>query len=153
MNEFNNFSIETAASVNNNVGNVPWVNKTFNGFQQYLHSVFPNSHCESFLAINHAYFQLANIFFLLSYFAPNRKCGLIYLRCMLLIGCVFFAIWGFEILCTLDALIWNVTFIICNIVHILILVIQIWPSRFTKEIEDVSMEHSVYFLVEYSWKK
>ena len=87
MNEFTNLSAETAASVTTDQPYGHWVNRTFGDVQAYLSSIF----------LNHHYFQLANIFFLLSYFAPNCKCGFIYLRFMCLIGCVFFAVWGLEI--------------------------------------------------------
>lgn len=142
MTEFTNLSAETAASITTDVHHSsPWLNRTLAEVETYVSSFFETPHCEKLVTINHAYFQLANIFFLLSYFAPSGRCGLIYLRLMLLTGCVFFAVWGLEILCTLDALIWNVTFIICNLVHIVVLILQMWPIKFSKEIEDVSMEN------------
>lgn len=95
--------------------------------------------CEKLIVANHIYFQIANVLFLLSHFAPSGKCGIVYLRFMLLVGCVFFAIWGLEILCSLDILIWNLTFVFCNFIHIFVLLVQMWPTRFTKEIEEVTL--------------
>lgn len=97
-----------------------------------------SARCEKLIVSNHVYFQIANVLFLLSHFAPSGKCGAVYLRFMLLMGCVFFAIWGLEILCSLDILIWNLTFILCNFIHITVLLIQMWPTRFTEEIEEVT---------------
>lgn len=138
MNKLSNLSIiQSVTAVNSDI-DVPWSSTIFNDIQPFFRSFFPNSDCKDFLAVNHGFFQLANVFFLLSYFAPSGKCGIIYLRFMLMIGCVFFAIWGVEILCAVDVLIWNLIFIVCNIIHIIILVVQMWPIRFSKEIEDVS---------------
>ncbi len=113
---------------------VPWITQLF---QNGPAAVLPTLHCENF-PVNHLYFQIANVFFLLSHFAPAGNCGIIYLRLMLLIGCGFFAVWGLEILCSFDVLIWNLTFVLCNLVYILVLLVRMWPIRFTKEIEEVS---------------
>ncbi|KAJ9598151.1 hypothetical protein L9F63_026745 [Diploptera punctata] len=52
------------------------------------------SYCAEWKPVNHVYFQLANTFFFLSYLAPNGMYGILYLRCTLLVGCAFFALWG-----------------------------------------------------------
>ena len=129
-----NLSAETIASITTDDQYNPWVNKSFGGVQTYLTSIF----------VNHTYFQLANVFFLLSYFAPNSRCGFIYLRFMFLTGCVFYAVWGFGIHGWKDALVWNVTFIFCNIIHLVVLLLRIWPMKFSKEIEDVSNASRTY---------
>lgn len=64
--------------------------------------------CAEWLPVNHVYFQLANTFLFLSYLAPAGIYGLLYLRLMLAIGCGFFAIWGWLILCAFDTFIWYV---------------------------------------------
>lgn len=64
--------------------------------------------CAEWLPINHVYFQLANTFLFLSYLAPAGLYGLLYLRLMLAIGCAFFAIWGWLILCAIDTLLWYI---------------------------------------------
>lgn len=62
--------------------------------------------CAQWLPVNHVYFQLANTFLFLSYLAPAGLYGLLYLRLMLAIGCAFFAIWGWIILCAFDTFLW-----------------------------------------------
>lgn len=131
-------TIATEATPTVTLNDTSWLNSTIEDIQLHLFTVFGVPRCEKFVPLNHTFFQLANVFFLLSYFATYSKCGILYLRCMLLIGCVFFGIWGYEILCTLDALLWNLLFIIANTIHIVVLLFKQWPVRFSGEVEDVS---------------
>jgi len=82
---------------------------------RYLHKewiitkLFPNS-----APLGTWYFQVANIFLLLSYCSNN----LFYLRILLFFGCLFFGLWcafysGFGLL--LDGLLYNICMIILNI--------------------------------------
>ncbi|XP_015523882.1 blood vessel epicardial substance [Neodiprion pinetum] len=87
--------------------------------------------------INHIYFQLANAFFLLSHLAPSGIHGVLYLRCTLLIGCAFFALWGWAIACWLDAALWNATFVAINFLHICMLLYRLRPVKFSREVEEV----------------
>lgn len=90
------------------------------------------------IQMNHIYFQLANVFFLLSHLAPSGVHGILYLRLTFLVGCVFLVLWSCMIVCWLDALIWNILFIIINLIHICTLFYKLRPVRFSKEIEEVS---------------
>lgn len=89
------------------------------------------------LNVNHIYFQLANIFFLLSHLAPNSLHGVLYLRCTLLIGCAFLASWGWTIACWIDITIWNCLFVAINFIYICILLYRLRRIKFTKEVEHV----------------
>ncbi|XP_065224588.1 blood vessel epicardial substance isoform X2 [Planococcus citri] len=131
-------TIATIASLNDN--DTSWLNRTVEDIQLQLFTIFGVPKCANFHSFNHTFFQLANVFFLLSCLATYSKCGILYLRCMLLIGCVFFGIWGYEILCTLDALLWNLLFIVANTVHIVVLLFKQWPVRFSNEVEDLYIE-------------
>ncbi|XKL66585.1 hypothetical protein PGB90_010005 [Kerria lacca] len=126
MNKLSNITL-----MNTDINGAEWLTKSL----EDVFAIFGTSRCEKFVSMNHI-FHIANILVLLSHFAPNGKFGIIYLRLMLLIGCGFFAIWGFEI-CSLDVVIWNVTFVICNVIYIVVLLIYLWPTRFTKEIEEL----------------
>lgn len=88
--------------------------------------------------VNHIYFQLANVFFLLSHLAPSGIHGVLYLRCTLLVGCAFLALWGWTIACWLDAALWNALFVAINFVHVCTLLYKLRPIKFTREIEEVS---------------
>ncbi|KAG5324377.1 POPD1 protein, partial [Acromyrmex charruanus] len=87
--------------------------------------------------VNHIYFQLANAFFLLSHLAPSGIHGVLYLRCTLLVGCAFLALWGWTIACWLDAALWNALFVAINFVHVCTLLYKLRPIKFTREIEEV----------------
>jgi len=93
--------------------------------------------CMQWLPINHVYFQLANSFLLLSYFAPAGLYGLLYLRLMLAIGCFFFALWGWVVLCAFDTFLWNAFFTLINIVHGIVVLFSLRPVRFDKQVEEV----------------
>lgn len=88
--------------------------------------------------VNHIYFQLANAFFLLSHLAPSGIHGVLYLRCTLLVGCAFLALWGWTIACWLDAALWNALFVAINFVHVCTLLYKLRPIKFSREIEEVS---------------
>lgn len=116
---------------------------------------FPNSHgiqgiikmggitytdfpvCTSWLPINHIYFQLANIFLFLSYLAPNGIYGILYLRITLTIGCMFFSLWGWVVLCAFDTFLWNAIFVLINLIHVIVICYYLRPVRFTPELEQV----------------
>ncbi|KAJ8668605.1 hypothetical protein QAD02_010268 [Eretmocerus hayati] len=87
--------------------------------------------------VNHVYFQLANAFFLLSHLAPSGLHGVLYLRCTLLIGCAFLALWAWSIVCWLDAALWNALFVLIDFVHVCTLLYRLRPINFSKEIEEV----------------
>lgn len=90
--------------------------------------------------VNHIYFQIANVFFLLSHLAPSGIHGVLYLRCTLLVGCAFLALWGWTIACWLDAALWNALFVAINFVHVCTLLYKLRPIKFTREIEEVREE-------------
>lgn len=102
-------------------------------------TIFSTKLCERWNELNHIYFQIANIFFFLSYLAPNGTYGMLYLRCGLLVGCIFFALWSWTIKCYFDALVWNLTFIFINLVYICTSLFYMSPYKFQKEIEEVSV--------------
>lgn len=104
----------------------------------FITSIFGAPVCLKWEPVNHIYFQLANTFFFLSYLAPNGMYGILYLRCTLLIGCAFFALWGWAVLCSFDAFLWNATFVAINFVQVCIILYHLRPVKFTKEVEEVS---------------
>ncbi|XP_054270497.1 blood vessel epicardial substance-like isoform X2 [Macrosteles quadrilineatus] len=112
-----------------------WPNSTFN--VSLISSVFGVTYCTHWGPVNHGYFQLANTFFFLSYLAPNGLYGILYLRCTLLVGCAFFALWGWAVLCSFDAFLWNANFVAINFIHVCILLYHLRPIKFTKEVEEV----------------
>lgn len=109
-------------------------------------SVFSTKICEHWDDLNHIYFQIANIFFFLSYLAPNGLYGMLYLRSSLMVGCIFFALWSWSVKCYLDALVWNLTFVFINFVYICSSLFYMRPYKFQKEIEEVSC---LYFSIMY----
>lgn len=92
---------------------------------------------EGWLPTNHILFQLANTFLFLSYLAPTGIHGLLYLRSCLALGCLFFALWGWIILCALDTFVWNFMFTIINLIHIAIILYMLRPIHFSRDIELV----------------
>lgn len=104
----------------------------------YSSVLFSTKICEHWDDLNHIYFQIANIFFFLSYLAPNGVYGMLYLRSSLMVGCIFFALWSWAVKCYLDALLWNLTFVFINFVYVCSSLFYMSPYKFQKEIEEVS---------------
>lgn len=102
-----------------------------------------NTGCAKWLPMNHVYFQLANTFLFLSYLAPAGLYGLIYLRAMLAIGCAFFAIWGWLVICAFDTFVWNALFCLINLVHGTFLLFTLRTVRFDDQVEEVGTLHYI----------
>eukprot|EP00794_Sanderia_malayensis_P017687 gene17687-19455_t len=93
------------------------------------------------LPANHFLFQLANICLVISYFVPDTMNGLFMLRCSLGSSGLFFALWGWLILCAPDTFIWNIAFMVFNYAHFIYLLVKIKrPRKFSTECETVFVE-------------
>lgn len=97
------------------------------------------NHCPRWRPINHVFFQVANVCFLLSFLAPHSAGGLLWLRAALMLGCAFSAMWAWSIECCLDAVLWNCAFIVINFVYFSIQFYLMRPIKFHKDIEEVSV--------------
>ncbi|KAF4524486.1 hypothetical protein B566_EDAN013101 [Ephemera danica] len=137
---------ENLTDVGSDVGTLPtgedededWLSSTYNiSFISNMFGLTSHAQCARWGPANHMYFQLANTFFFLSYLAPNGTYGILYLRCTLLVGCALFALWGWVVLCSLDAFLWNANFVAINFVHVCVLLYYLRPVKFTREIEEV----------------
>jgi len=77
---------------------------------------------------NHWLFQWANFCLFLSYIQVN----FFYLRLVLICSSIFFVIWGWEILAVaLDLVIWNLVFIVINLILAIPLFLRWLPVRLT----------------------
>ena len=87
---------------------------------------------------NHFFFQMANIFLVLTYFVnPTSQFGLLQLRFALMMAGFCFGFWGAFILCSLDTMIWNLAFAFGNGAHLVYLIIRIRPMKFDHEHETM----------------
>lgn len=97
------------------------------------------NHCPKWRPVNHIFFQVANVFFLLSFLAPHTPSGLLWLRVALMLGCAFSGMWAWSIECYLDAVLWNSAFIVINFIYFSIQFYLMRPIKFHKDIEEVTM--------------
>lgn len=95
------------------------------------------NHCPKWRPINHIFFQVANVFFLLAFLAPHSPKGLIWLRVALVLGCAFSGMWAWSIECYLDAVVWNSVFIVINFLYFALQFYLLRPIKFHKDIEEV----------------
>ncbi|PZC86854.1 hypothetical protein B5X24_HaOG201713 [Helicoverpa armigera] len=95
------------------------------------------NHCPRWRPVNHVFFQVANVFFLLSFLAPHTPSGLVWLRVALMLGCAFSGMWAWSIECYLDAVLWNSAFIVINFIYFSIQFYLLRPIKFHKDIEEV----------------
>lgn len=94
----------------------------------------------------HLYFQLGNAFFFLAFLSTHGAWGQMWLRSMLIIGCVLMVMWGWLVECNSDAVLWSGLFLAVNLVYFVVLVCRLRPVRFDKEIEAVSDFCSSFFV-------
>ncbi|XP_022665271.1 blood vessel epicardial substance-like [Varroa jacobsoni] len=88
-----------------------------------------NLPCQAgWLPTNHILFHFANVCLFLSYAVPSDIQGLLYLRVVLFFASLFFALWGWLVLCALDTFMWNAIFTVMNAVQIY-LAYQMLPRK------------------------
>lgn len=97
--------------------------------------------CHSTYSLQPLYYHIGCAFFLLAFLAPSHRHGAaLYARCMLVFGCILFAMWSYLSECRPDVLLWSAIFIIANLIHMVILICKLRPVKFDKEIEEVSCD-------------
>lgn len=95
--------------------------------------------CHSSYSLQPLYYHIGCAFFLLAFLAPSHRYGsALYMRCMLVFGCILFAMWSYLTECRPDVLMWSAIFIVANLIHMVILICKLRPVKFDKEIEEVS---------------
>lgn len=104
------------------------------------------NHCPKWRPVNHIFFQVANLFFLLSFLAPHTPGGLMWLRVALILGCTFSGLWAWSIECYLDAVLWNSAFIVINFVYFSVQFYLMRPIKFHKDLEEVNIPFIYYIL-------
>lgn len=103
--------------------------------------------CLSWRRPHHLYFQLANAFFFLAILAPHGAYGMLWLRCMLIVGFILMGMWGWLIECTGDVVLWSGIFLVGNAIYLIVLLCRVRPVRFDKEIEAVSFSIFINSLI------
>lgn len=98
--------------------------------------------CHSTYSLQPLYYHIGCAFFLLAFLAPSHRYGAaLYMRCMLIFGCILFAMWSYLTECRPDVLMWSAIFILANLIHMVILICKLRPVKFDKEIEEVSCRY------------
>lgn len=84
--------------------------------------------CHSTYILQPMYYHIGCAFFLLAFLAPSHRYGAaLYARCMLVFGCILFAMWSYLTECRPDVLIWSAVFIMANLIHMVILICRLRP--------------------------
>ena len=110
------------------------------GVMRFFHDMFSMNltspvRCQ-WLPANHIFFQVANLFLVLTYFVkPSSTAGLIQLRITLTMAGLFFGVWGGTVLCSLDCMIWNFAFATGNALHLVYLMFKMRSIKFHPEHE------------------
>lgn len=94
-------------------------------------------HCLMWQRPHHLYYQLSNAFFFLAFMAPHGPFGMVWLRSILIVGCVLMAMWGWLVECTPDIVLWSILFLVVNVIYLIVLLCRLRPIRFDKEVEAV----------------
>lgn len=107
--------------------------------------------CHSTYSLQPLYYHIGCAFFLLAFLAPSHRYGsALYMRCMLVFGCILFSMWSYITECRPDVLLWSAIFIIANLIHMVLLICKLRPVKFDKEIEEVSKcrAHDIWWILE-----
>jgi hypothetical protein len=92
--------------------------------------------CE-WLPANNFLFQIANAWLVLSYLCPPTLNGLIYLRLCLGLAGIFFALWGWLVLCAPDTFVWNLLFFVGNFLHLGYIIFSRRSKIFAHDMESI----------------
>ncbi|XP_015283305.1 PREDICTED: blood vessel epicardial substance isoform X4 [Gekko japonicus] len=94
--------------------------------------------CENWREIHHLVFHMANICFAIGLVIPTTfNLHMIVLRAMLTLGCALFIIWATLFRCALDIMVWNVVFLLVNLLHFIYLVYKKRPIKIDKELSSL----------------
>ncbi|CRK90681.1 CLUMA_CG004380, isoform C [Clunio marinus] len=130
-----NIDADESGGVVNNGNEAPDLVWTF--VSQKLGSLIAGQ-CHSTYSLQPLYYHIGCAFFLLAFLAPSHRLGAaLYMRCMLVFGCILFAMWSYLTECRPDVLLWSAIFILANLIHMVILICKLRPVKFDKEIEEV----------------
>lgn len=131
-------SMMSNQSSNETTDNLYDLNDTFKSVNSWPRSLLEV--CSSWQTEpQHFYFQLGFAFFFMAMLAPHNPFGMLWLRSILVIGCVLMAMYGWMIQCTPDIVIWAGLILVVNLIYLIILLCRLRPIRFDKEIESVSI--------------
>ncbi|XP_068139635.1 blood vessel epicardial substance isoform X1 [Drosophila tropicalis] len=117
-------------------GTIPWDN---NGT---LRSIHPGDwsaieQCLNWQPSHHLYFQLGWAFLFIAFLAPHGPFGSLWMRAMLLIGCIMMGLYGYLVECTPDVVVWSGLGIGINFIYLIVVLCRLRPVRFEQEIEAV----------------
>ncbi|XP_017085706.1 blood vessel epicardial substance isoform X1 [Drosophila eugracilis] len=113
-------------------GTITWDN---NGT---LRSINPGDwSIEQCLGPHHLYFQLGWAFLFLAFLAPHGPYGALWMRAMLLIGCLMMGMHGYLVACAPDVVLWSGMGLFVNFIYLVVVLCRLRPVRFEQEIEAV----------------
>ena len=99
--------------------------------------------CPGWVPLNHIYYQLANLFLLLSSaVSPNCPAGLLFLRTGLVVSFSFYTVWGWSVACALDTTAWNCLLTVINIAWC---VQTVWRGRTVRLSKEMEMVYTKLF--------
>ena len=101
-------------------------------YSQLLHQ----PECPGWVPLNHVYYQVANLFLLVSSLSSN----ILFLRAMLVVSCSFSTLWEWTVACGLDTTSWNCLMTVINLAWCLQ---TVWGGRtvtLSQEMEMVNMQ-------------
>ncbi|XP_077455919.1 popeye domain-containing protein 1 isoform X2 [Stigmatopora argus] len=94
--------------------------------------------CKEWEQTHHLLFHLGNMSLLLGLVIPTTLgLHMILLRLLLATGCVFFIAWATLYRCNMDAMVWNVVFLVVNFMHLCFLLYKRRPIKIDRDLRLV----------------
>ena len=125
----NTLTYNFTANLTNNINNLT----THDSDEEEHHSV-----CDAWLGVNDVLYQLANICMGVSFLAPNNYVyQLLFLRCIICLGCMFFILWAMLVSCLWDFLTWNLLVMGINVLHIVYMSYTMYPVSFDPALDKL----------------
>lgn len=133
--------VKVATNQNNAIDSHTLANLS-HGFNQYISHAFGEftNNCSDWhwQTPRHIYFQAANALFLIAFLSPHKSFGFLMARCAFVVASILMTMWSYLIECSLDGVVWCGLFLFINFIYLSVLIYQMRPIRFDKEIDAVS---------------
>ncbi|XP_003738187.1 popeye domain-containing protein 3 [Galendromus occidentalis] len=93
--------------------------------------------CQSWKEPQHILFQLANLFFVSGFMAPNNKYGGLFLHTLLMVAFLITTAWAWNVLCAPDLFFYSFAAMIINMAQTIYLLFTLRQVKFPGELEDI----------------
>jgi len=100
-------------------------------------NLFTSAECTDWSEVNHIYYQIANILFLLAFMFPSRNLVSFFFRAFIVGASSLHLMFGLKKSCSIDTVVWSLLFLIINTGWILVTLFRLRRTCLDKKLQPV----------------